>query len=215
MRDCIYWSLAALAMVSPVAASAQEEDTQLWVYAVASAPLGDRGTLSLDATARWRERARGDEQQTLRANLLHPIAEGVRIGGGGGLFETEGGDTEIRPHQEVDLKFGRFSARTRVEQRFFDGAERVEIRLRQLVRYALPISNGIKMSIDGEYLGLAQTRERTSEGARDQWRARLIASADVSGAVTLGVGYLAIHTPQPGREDQLNHVPQLYLTSRF
>lgn len=201
-------------MASP--ALAQDEDTQLWIYAVAKTDLGEDTALTLDFTARWREQRRGDEQQTARFTILHEVTDGVRIGGGGGVFETEGGRSEIRPHQEIDLKFGRFSARTRVEQRFFDGADRMELRVRQLVRYTQPFGSDIKLAVDGEYLGLAQTRERGGNRPRDQWRARAILSAKVSERLTLGGGYMAVYTPRDGgRRDRLNHVPEAYITLKF
>lgn len=196
-------------------ALAQEEDTQFWVYAVAKTDLGEDTSLAVDFTARWRKARRGDEQQTARFTVLHEVADGVRIGGGGGVFETEGGRTEIRPHQEIDLKAGRFSARTRVEQRFFEGADRMEVRVRQLVRYTQPFAGGVKLAVDGEYLGLAQRRERGGNRPRDQWRARAILNAKVSDRLTLGGGYMAIYTPQPGLRDRLNHVPEAYITLTF
>lgn len=207
------------AMASP--ALAQEEDTQLWVYAVGKTDLSDTTSLTVDFTARWREQRRGDEQQTARFTILHEVADGVRLGGGAGVFETEGGRTELRPHQEVDLKFGRFSARTRVEQRFFEGADRMEVRLRQLVRYTQPIAEGVKLAVDGEYLGLARRREeprgrpRNRLRPRDQWRARAILSAKVSERITLGGGYMMIYTPRPGRRDRINHVPEATFTLKF
>ena len=212
-------ALAVCALASPVLA--QEEDTQLWVYAVAKTDLGEDTSLAVDFTARWREQRRGDEQQTARFTILHEIAEGVRIGGGGGVFETEGGRTELRPHQEVDLKFGRFSARTRVEQRFFEGADRMEVRVRQLVRYTQPFGAGVKLAVDGEYLGIARSRDerrgrpRFRLRPRNQWRARAILSAKVSDRLTLGGGYMAVYTPSEGRRDRVNHVPEAYITFQF
>lgn len=206
-------ALVVCALATP--ALAQEEDTQFWVYAVGKTDLGDKTGLTVDFTARWREQDRGDEQQTARFTVLHEVTDGVRIGGGGGVFETEGGRTEIRPHQEIDLTFGRFSARTRIEQRFFDGADRMELRVRQLVRYTQPLGGSVKLAVDGEYLGIAQARERGGNRPRDQWRARAILSAQVSDRLTLGGGYMAIHTPREGARDRLNHVPEAYITLRF
>ncbi len=196
-------------------AHAQEEDTQMWVYAVAKTDLGDDTALTVDFTQRWREERRGDEQRTARFTVLHEITDGVRLGGGGGVFETEGGRTELRPHQEIDLSFGRFSARTRIEQRFFDGADRMEVRVRQLVRYTQPLGGGVKLALDGEYLGIAQGRTRGGNRPRNQWRARAILSTQVSDALSLGGGYMAIHTPIAGQSDRLTHVPEAYITLRF
>jgi len=210
-------ALAMVLLASPL--YAQDQDTQLWVYAVARTDLAEETGLTVDFTARWREERRGDEQQTARFTVLHEVADGVRVGGGAGVFETPsangGGRTELRPHQEIDLKFGRFSARSRLEQRFFDGADRMEVRVRQLVRYTLPLGTAARLAVDGEYLGLVQTRERIGNRPRDQWRARAIASFDVSDRLAIGAGYMAVLTPRTGAADRLNHVPEAYLTWKF
>jgi hypothetical protein len=131
------------------------------------------------------------------------------------VFETEGGGTELRPHQEIDLNFGRVSARTRIEERFFDGADRMELRLRQRVGYAQPLGGRWELSADGEYLHLAQTRERGGNRPRDEWRARAILGLEVSGSLTLGVGYLLAYTPDEGGPDGVNHIAQTHLTLEF
>ncbi|MEO1730908.1 MAG: DUF2490 domain-containing protein [Pseudomonadota bacterium] len=201
-------------MASAGPARAQDEDTQLWIYAVATGEVGERTTLTVDASARWREDRRGDEQQTLRATVMHEVAEGFALGGGVGVFEA-GGETEIRPHQQIDLNLGRFTARTRLEERFFDGADQMELRFRQRIRYTLPLGKSASASVDGEYFNLVQTRDRGPNQPRDQWRGRVIVSADVGERFTLGLSYLYIFTPQPGATDLVNHVPQGIITYRF
>lgn len=197
---------------SPV--NAQEQDTQFWVYAVGIKDFEDDLRLTVDASARWREQARGDEQQTLRFNLDTAIADGIRLGGGGGVFEA-GGLTELRVHQQMALEFGRFSARTRTEQRFFDGADRMELRLRQRVRYTQPLSQTLSASLDAEYLHIARTAQRGPDQARDQFRPRLILEADLNPRVSLAGTYMVIITPRRSLSDRINHVPQAIVTYRF
>ncbi len=205
----------ACAAWQPSAAIAQEEDVQLWVYAVAQSDLDGDTRLTLDGSARWREAQRGDEQQTLRFTLEQEVSDGLRLGGGFGVFEAEGGETELRPHQQATLTIGRFAARTRVEQRFFDGADRMELRFRQRIRYTHPIAPSWRASIDGEYFNLIQTRNRTLNPARDQWRGRAIVTHSISQRLSVGASYLLIFTPQPSGADQINHVPQLILNRKF
>lgn len=212
---CFRLIACALAAWQPYAALAQDEDTQLWVNLAATGELASSTTFTLDSSTRFREQRRGNEQQVVRLTVLREIAKGVKIGGGGGVFETQGGGTELRPHQEIDLRLGRFHARSRVEERFFDGADRMEVRLRQLVRYTHPLGLHWRVSIDGEYLHLAQTRMRGSDAPRNEWRAHAILSTDMSADLTLGAGYLLIHTPREHAADRLSHVPQAYLTWHF
>jgi hypothetical protein len=207
--------IAALgAAWQPSSASAADEDVQFWLYAVASTDIDDDTSLTLDASARWREQGRGDEQQTLRVNVEQEVADFARIGGGIGIFEA-GGLTEIRPHQEMTLTTGRFAARTRFEQRFFDGADRTEFRLRQRLRYSLPLGSDVDARLDGEYFHLVQTQLRNPDAARDQFRGRVEIGWRPRPDLRVALAYLVIHTPTPLAPDPLNHVPQAWIAYRF
>ncbi|MEE4199248.1 DUF2490 domain-containing protein [Erythrobacter sp.] len=199
----------------PCAGHAAEEDTQLWVYAIAQTDVSEDWRLTADASQRWRENARGGDQYTLRATLDTEAAEGVRVGGGLGIFETEFGETELRPHQQAEFNTGRWSARTRIEQRFFDGADRMELRLRQRIRFTQPLGPRWQASADGEYFHLAQRRDRGSQAARDQWRGRVMLARDFDAGWSASAAYLVIYNPHPVRRDSVNHVPQVIVTRSF
>jgi hypothetical protein len=210
--------IACLALAwQPCSALGQklEDDTQAWLNLSLEGELDDATAISLDFSRRWREDRRAGEQHTARVTVMREVADGVRIGGGGGIFETEGGGTELRPHQELVLARGRFSGRTRLEERFFDGADRMELRFRQQVRYAQPLGRRTELGVSGEYLGLVQTRERGSAGPRDEWRARVVLSRKVSEALSLGLAYLIIYTPREGAADRVSHIPQAAILYRF
>ena len=198
----------------PSSVLAADEDTQLWIYAITTGEIGDSTTLTADATARWREDARGDEQQTLRVNIMHAVSDAVSIGGGAGIFEA-GGSTELRPHQQIDLKLCRFSSRTRLEQRFVDGADRMGMRLRQRLSYAQPVSTRLTARLDAEYLNIVRSTSRGENQARGQWRGRILLSASLNERLSMGAAYLYIHTPRPNADDRTNHVPQAIMTYRF
>lgn len=207
--------LAALgAAWQPSIASAADEDTQLWIYAVAVTDLDDDTRLTFDASARWREERRGDEQQTIRFNLEQEIGPSTRVGGGLGVFEA-GGLTEVRPHQEITFTTGRIALRTRIEERFFDGADRMELRFRQRVRYSLPLAEKLDARLDGEYFNLVQTQFRRPGLARDQLRGRVELGWRPAKNLRLAVAYLVIHTPTPNAPDPLNHIPQGWIELRF
>ncbi len=203
-----------LAAWQPSSALAGDEDTQFWLIATARGDIAPQTTLTVDVSTRWREEARGDEQQTLRFSLDREVIESARIGGGAGVFEA-GGATEIRLHQQAALSFGRFATRTRIEQRFFDGADRIEVRLRQRVRYNQPLGKSLTAGVEGEYLHLLQTRTRGADLPQGQWRGRLLLEAQVAPRLTLGGAYLVIHTPREDRADQINHVPQALIQWNF
>lgn len=187
---------------------------QLWVYAVASGDLDEDTRLTIDASARWRELRRGDEQQTIRFNIEQEVAESIRIGGGLGVFDA-GGQTEVRPHQELTFNTGRIALRTRIEERFFDGADRMEFRFRQRLRYSFPLSENLDARLDGEYFNLVQTQFRRPDIARDQFRGRMEIGWKAAKDVRLSLAYLAIYTPTPNAPDPLNHVPQVWIEYKF
>ena len=205
---------SASAAWQPSKAQAADEDTQLWIYGVAVTDLDDDTRITFDVSARWREELRGDEQQTARFNLEQEIADNVRIGGGLGVFDA-GGFTEGRPHQELTFTTGRVALRTRIEQRFFDGADRMEFRFRQRVRYSLPLAETLDARFDAEYFNLVQTQFRDPDAARDQLRGRVELGWKASKQLRLSLAYLAIYTPTPNAPDPLNHVPQAWIEYKF
>ncbi|QDH34422.1 DUF2490 domain-containing protein [Porphyrobacter sp. YT40] len=205
---------ATLAAWQPSKARAQDEDVQLWHVFNLTGDIAEGTRLTIDGSHRWREDARGDEQQTIRVTMERTVAEGLRIGGGGAVFEA-GGLTEIRPHQQVTLSRGRFEFRTRLEERFFDGADRVELRLRQRVQYTQPLGKGLRAQVGGEWLGLLQGRQRGQGASTEQWRALTGVAYKVSDTVEIGGNYWLLELPRGDRPNRTSHVFQTVFTYRF
>lgn len=207
--------LAALACAwQPSKARDQDEDVQLWQIFNLTGDLDEDTRLTIDATQRWREDARGDEQQTLRVTVEQTVAKGLLLGGGGAVFEA-GGATELRPHQQTILTQGRFEFRTRLEERFFDGADRVELRLRQRIQYNQPLGDGWRASAGGEWLGLLQGRNDGQGASTEQWRAQAGTAYRINDRLELGANYWLIVLPRGPLPARTTHVPQTVLTYRF
>jgi Protein of unknown function (DUF2490) len=207
--------LAALAAAwQPSIARAQDEDVQLWHVLNVTGDIAKDTRLTVDASQRWREQARGDEQQTLRFTIEQTIAKGVRIGGGGAVFEA-GGNTELRPHQQITITKGRFEARTRLEERFFDGADRVELRLRQRIQYNQPLGKGWRGSVAGEWLSLLQSRNDGESASTEQWRAQVGVAYKINDKVEVGANYWLLAFPRGNQPGRISHVTQTVLTYRF
>lgn len=187
---------------------------QLWQFFNLTGDLDEDTRLTIDGTQRWREDARGGEQQTIRVTVEQTVADGVRIGGGGAVFEA-GGVTELRPHQQVIFVQGRFELRTRLEERFFDGADRVELRLRQRIQYNQPLGDGWRASVGGEWLGLLQGRNDGKGASTEQWRAQAGIAYRINKRLELGANYWLLVFPNGARPDRITHVPQTVLTYRF
>lgn len=207
--------LAALAAAwQPSIAQAQDEDVQLWHIVNVTGDIAKDTRLTVDGSHRWREQARGDEQQTLRFMIERTVAKGVRIGGGAAVFEA-GGNTELRPHQQITLASGRFESRTRLEERFFDGADRTELRLRQRIQYTQPLGKGWRASVGGEWLGLLQSRNDDEGASTEQWRALSAVAYKVNDRVEVGANYWLLEFPRGDRPNRTSHIVQTVLTYRF
>jgi len=206
---------ATLAAWQPSKASAGEEDTQFWLNAIATGKVGEGTTLTVDATQRWRgDDEVGNDQQTIRVMVDQRVADNTRIGGGIMLFDTAG-LTEIRTHQQVTFTLGRIEARTRLEQRFFDGADQMELRLRQRVTYNQPIAEGWRASAGVEWLGLVQSRNADEGSSTEQWRFQTAVIHRVTRNLDIGAIYWLVSFPRGERPERVSHIPQAVVTYRF
>lgn len=211
IRTILAWLPALLAAALwPVAASAQEEDTQLWLSTSARGTLDTRTFLTLDASLRLRDDAvRGGDERQARITLERKIADGVFLGGDAGVWEGDGGFTEFRPHQQLIVIRGPLLTRTRLEQRVFDGADRVEIRFRQQVQLAQGVAPRTQAVVSGEWLRLLQKRGDDPMLFRTEWAGRAALVTQVGERMFLGAAYIAILEPRRGFPDRLAHVPQV------
>jgi hypothetical protein len=208
--------LAALAAAwQPSKAHAQDEDTQFWLNAVATGEIADGTTLTIDATQRWRgEDEVGADQQTIRVMVEQQVADRTRLGGGVMLFDTAG-LTEIRLHQQATFKLGRIEARTRLEQRFFDGADQMELRLRQRFTYNQPIADGWRGTAGVEWLGLLQSRSAERGSSTEQWRGQASIIHRVSKNIDVGAIYWMVIFPRGDGPARTSHIPQAAIIYRF
>jgi hypothetical protein len=206
---------AMLAAWQPSTARAAEEDTQFWLNAIATGAIGERTTLTIDATQRWRTESKvGADQQSIRATLEQRVADNTRIGGGIMLLETAG-LTEIRTHQQATFSIGRFESRTRLEQRFFDGAERIELRLRQRVTFAQPLARDWRASAGVEWLGILRSRSADQGSSTEQWRFQAALVHRLSKGLDIGASYWLVSFPRGPRTERISHIPQAVVTYHF
>jgi hypothetical protein len=206
---------ATLAAWQPSKALAADEDTQFWLNAIATGKIGENTTLTLDATQRWRgEDEVGADQQTIRVALDQQVAKNTRLGGGIMLFDTAG-LTEIRTHQQATFVLGRIEARTRLEERFFDGADRMELRLRQRFTYNQPIAEGWRGTAGVEWLGIVQSRDADAGTSTEQWRLQASLVHKMAKNLEVGAIYWMVIFPRGDRPARTSHIPQAAIIWRF
>ena len=207
--------LAALAAAwQPSKAHAAEEDTQFWLMTFATGEVAEGTTLTVDGSQRWRSDARGGDQQTFRVSVEKAIDEDLRIGGGMSLFQT-GSVSEYRPHQQFRYAKDGLDLRTRFEQRFFDGADRMELRIRQRVQYTQPVAPRLEVFGSAEWFGILQSRRNDGRRGTEQVRNIVGINYEVSDNLELAPSYMLQITPRSGAPDAISHISQLTLNYRF
>jgi len=205
---------ATLAAWQPSKAQANPEDTQFWLVGFARGKVGEDIYLTIDTSYRWRDPEFGADQQTFRVSVEKALEDDIRIGGGMSLFQT-GGVTEYRPHQQFRYARNGLDLRTRFEQRWFDGADRVELRIRQRVQYTREIAPRLEAFGSSEWFGIVQSRR--SDGRRGTEQVRTIAGLAyrVNDRLDIAPSYMLQITPRAGGPDAISHVPQLTLNWSF
>lgn len=205
---------ATLAAWQPSIALANPEDTQFWVVGFARGKVGDELYLTVDTSYRWRDPEFGADQQTFRVSVEKALDDELRIGGGMSLFQT-GGVSEYRPHQQFRYAARGLDLRTRFEQRWFDGADQVELRIRQRVQYTQPIAPRLEVVGSAEWFGILQSRRESGRRGTEQVRNIVGLSYQVSERLDIAPSYMLQITPRAGAPDAISHVPQLTLNWSF
>jgi hypothetical protein len=208
--------IAALAAVilHPAPAAAQDSDVQFWATVTALARIDKTTTATIDLSQRQREGAVGGDVWLARASLDFTVARAVALGGGVTAIESSG-PGEVRPHQQVTLTFGSLALRTRLEERFVDGAPRMGLRLRERVQYRLALGERDHLVTTVEALyALRQTSPMRRPGLQE-WRFSIGDQHRLTKALELAASYLLIDARRPGLPDRISHVPQLTLIYRL
>ena len=205
---------ATLAAWQPSKAQANPEDTQFWLVGFARGKVGDDVYLTVDSSYRWRDPEFGADQQTFRVSVEKGLEDNLRIGGGAALFQT-GSVGEYRLHQQFRYAAGGLDVRTRFEQRWFDGADRVELRIRQRIQYTQPVAPRVEVVGSSEWFGIVQSRRSDGGRGTEQIRNIVGVAYQVNERLDITPGYMLQITPREGGPDAISHVPQLTLNWRF
>ena len=220
MNRTTAFSLAVLGLAAgayPRAASAADEETQVWLTGTMITTVAKEVTGTFELSRRFRE---GDDQILLRGNADYRLSRMASVGGGAayvnsidGVFET-GEDKEFRLHQQLTLSFAMFALRTRVEQRFFQNADRMSVRVRQRIQATAPVTKDTHAAFSGELFYIVRSEDVGGDEGIAQWRLNATLVHRPSRTLEVTVGYLLMHTPRSGVPDKIAHVPQLTLAYR-
>ncbi|MBO9602681.1 MAG: DUF2490 domain-containing protein [Novosphingobium sp.] len=204
--------LAAIGWSS--SARATETDTQLWLGASAEAPLGGGLTLSADASQRFRAPSAGGDIQLYRIGGQVQTTDWLSLGGGVAYLDSDAAD-ETRLFQSVSLKWGNLLARTQLEERYFDGSPRPQLRGRQRLQLTVPLDADDRLLSYVELNYILRNQNPAVGAAVDHWRLKLDWRHRLAAHMELSAAYMAMYAPRPGTQDRLSHVPSLSVFYTF
>ncbi len=121
----------------------------------------------------------------------------------------------------IELELGEgeapsLSFRTRLEQRFLEDVPDVAIRVRQMVRFQVPVHEIVSLATWDEVFLNANDARRGPRAGYDQNRLFLGVNLAFSEEVKLDVGYLNVHSRGRGEDpDRMRHVLMVWLMFKF
>ena len=206
-------ALALLAIVAVTPAGAATEEAQAWITQSVNIAATPTDTVSLDLSQRFRSDSSNGDQQTVRTLLEHRIARGVQIGGGFSFFHS-GPEQELRLFQQASFTHGLFLARTRIEQRFFDTADRASWRLRQRFQASIPLGSPkgpVLVAATEFFLHLNRARPSDKIGLA-MMRQQIGLRQPLTKAIDAQLLYMRQQTFRDNRPDAVAHVPWMTLS---
>lgn len=205
--------LPVLLTVMATPAAAAEDFLELWFNPVVAKELDAKTFVELETQQRFRGAPAAD-------TYVGRLWVGRKLGGGTnvmfGLHRGLEGDTrETRLLQQISYKLaGPIKARTRLEQRMIDDADRTGWRLRQRVGVGLPLSrseDGWSFIANAE--GFFTLRATSASGTQGLTGLRTFAGvAREFGPVELELGYSRQQNIRRGAPDRVGHAPTVGLT---
>jgi hypothetical protein len=209
--------LALPLIVLAAPATAATSETQAWLSESVTIRADPVTIVTLDSSQRARaDAASGGEQFLVRGAIDHTIAPGVQLGGGLAWLKSES-DQEMRLFQQATFTKGIWSARTRLEQRFFDNADTASWRLRQRVQAAVPIDSAKQWTLIAAseimfHLNRARASDKTGLAVM---RHQIGLRHPIGKGVDAQLLYMRQQTFREARADVVAHIPWLTLSWRM
>jgi len=201
-------AVATTAVAFP--ARSETHEVQGWLTEAFTFKADKSTTVTIDLNQRARRQGSDDEQFLQRVTVEHGIAPGLRIGSGM-LYAFSDTERELRPHQQITYTKGIFETRTRLEQRFFEGAPRTGWRLRQRMQLLVPIDTGKRWNVvaAGEVMfHLNRARDNDTKGFA-VLRNEIGLRHKVSKHLDVQLSYMRQQSIRENRADQIVHLPWL------
>lgn len=211
--------LSAALLFLPLAAKAQQVDSQLWLQTNGTIAIGEREKVTLEGIGRFSDRAEGFSHAEVGALFTHTMAGGVEVSIGYRHVEDWNRGValpnEERLRQMVLVPFGGgFSGRLRLEQRFNSSGGGIGVRVRPRLGFDTPLNDkGLKLFATQEHFLNLNTTGWGQQGGYERMRNATGISFGLGGKLRGEVGYLNQYRfGRAGRRDQMDHAATFTLS---
>lgn len=197
---------------------------QIWTGMTASIDIDDTVFITLEGQLRWTDNASRLGQVVVRPGVGYRLGENTTIGAG---YAYSGADpvgpaqtNEHRLWQQATYRLagdGRgltLTGRTRIEQRWMEGASDMGWRFRQQLRATAPVSGRVRAVVSSELFIAPDDTSWGQVAGLDRWRNSVGLAVPLGRSITLEPAYLNQRVFRPG-PDRVNHIANFTLSARF
>ncbi len=218
-------AIAALPAAAPAQAGAPEVDGEVWLAGIASGGIKGPVQGNLEYSFRSMDKGTTAPTQLTRAALGMQISKPVSLwlGYGRVVQRPEGRPVfrENRLYQQLSWTIGKVGpgtlvSRTRLEERTVEGRTGTGWRLRQQLRYTIPIKNSTLSAVahTEPFIALNSTNWGASAGI-DQWRTFVGVSVPLTKGLSADVGYMNRYVRRLNQRDRIDHILPITVNYRF
>ncbi|MBX9884324.1 MAG: DUF2490 domain-containing protein [Novosphingobium sp.] len=223
-RAVLAAGLAATFALAAAPAHAADEDVQVWTAFTATVDASPRVVVWLEAQFRFTNDASRLGQTLLRPGIGYRFdANTVATLGYAYVPTNPPGPRFLSEHRIWEQlafriagngKGPTLTARTRLEQRFVEGTPGVGLRLRQQVRFSVPLAGKVRALAWTEPFVAFTTTQWGQRRGLDRLRSFGGLAFPVARKVTIEPGYINQWVLRPAR-DRVEHVGSLTVAARF
>lgn len=219
-----YLPFVVPSLLFAVPAFAADEDGQIWTNLTATADVGARVVITLENQLRFSENASRLGQAIVRPSIGLKLDKNTTVTLGYAYSFTDpvgpSFSNEHRIWEQLAYRLAgngkgvTLTGRTRLEQRWVEGAVDMGWRIRQQLRLTAPLSGKVRAVAWSEaFVSLDDTSWGQNSGL-DRWRNSIGLAIPLNKTITLEPGYINQWVIRPGR-DRVHHIGNITITAKF
>ena len=216
-------TLAALSLLA-TPAMANEEDANIWLAQTSTINLGDDMTLWLEAQERFTNDASRLGQLLIRPAIGYKLDATTTVSLGYAYVHTDpAGPAESDEHriwQQLSYRLAgdgkgvTLTGRSRLEQRWVEGAPDMGWRFRQQLRLTAPLAGRVRAFASSEAFFALDDTSWGQTGGFDRWRNSAGLAVPVGRSITVEPGYTNQWIPRVG-QDRVHHIANINISTKF